>query len=61
VLFGCSRRVGAGCPLHLTCAAWGAYSEFTGTICPLTPLEPLPPAGRGGWYQGGFIEHYLWP
>jgi hypothetical protein len=25
--------------LHLPAAAWGAYAEFTATICPLTPLE----------------------
>jgi len=49
-------------PLHVTCAAWGAYSEFTGTICPLTPLENhfRQLAGQAG-YEGGFIEHYLWP
>ncbi|HEX9166777.1 MAG TPA: DUF2784 domain-containing protein [Gemmatimonadales bacterium] len=49
-------------PLHVTCAAWGAYSEFTGTICPLTPLENRfrQLAGEAG-YQGGFIEHYIWP
>jgi uncharacterized membrane protein YhhN len=25
--------------LHLPAAAWGALIEFTGWICPLTPLE----------------------
>ena len=25
--------------LHLPAAAWGAVVEFTGWICPLTPLE----------------------
>ena len=25
--------------LHLPAAAWGAFVEFTGWICPLTPLE----------------------
>ena len=24
---------------HLPAALWGAYIEFTGRICPLTPLE----------------------
>jgi hypothetical protein len=49
-------------PVHLLCAAWGAWSEFTGTICPLTPLENhfRRLAGTSG-YQGGFIEHYLIP
>lgn len=47
---------------HLACAAWGAWSEFTGTICPLTPLENRLRrlAGEAG-YAGGFIEHYLIP
>ncbi|OYY81068.1 MAG: hypothetical protein B7Y33_02475, partial [Hydrogenophilales bacterium 16-62-9] len=25
--------------LHLPAAAWGAFIEFSGGICPLTPLE----------------------
>ena len=47
--------------LHLTCAAWGAYTEFTSTVCPLTPLENhfRRLAGQAG-YEGGFIEYYLW-
>jgi len=49
-------------PAHLLCVAWGAWSEFTGTVCPLTPLENQfrQLAGNSG-YQGGFIEHYLIP
>jgi hypothetical protein len=49
-------------PFHLTCAAWGAYLEFTGAICPLTPLENhfRGLAGEAG-YTGGFIEHYIVP
>ncbi len=49
-------------PLHLACAAWGAYVEFTGTICPLTPLENhfRHLAGETG-YPGGFIQRYLVP
>jgi hypothetical protein len=49
-------------PVHLGCAAWGAYTEFTGTVCPLTPLENhfRHLAGEAG-YEGGFIAHYLWP
>ena len=49
-------------PGHLVCVAWGAYTEFTGTICPLTPLENhfRRLAGESG-YAGGFIEHYVIP
>ena len=48
--------------LHVPCALWGAYVEFSGTICPLTPLEVSlrRMAGEDG-YSGGFIEHYLLP
>ena len=47
---------------HLPCALWGAVIEFTGSICPLTPLENWlrRQAGSEG-YPGGFIEHYLMP
>jgi hypothetical protein len=48
--------------LHLPAAAWGAFVEFSGTICPLTPLENhlRALAGRPG-YGEGFVEHYLVP
>jgi hypothetical protein len=48
--------------LHLPVAAWGALIEFTGWICPLTPLENwlLDRGGESG-YSGGFINHYLTP
>jgi hypothetical protein len=48
--------------LHLPCALWGAVIEFTGSVCPLTPLENRwrQQAGSAG-YAGGFIEHYLMP
>jgi len=48
--------------LHLPACAWAAYVEFSGTVCPLTPLENLllTRAGQSG-YQGGFIDHYLLP
>ena len=47
---------------HLPCALWGAVIEFTGAVCPLTPLENRlrQQAGSAG-YAGGFIEHYLMP
>jgi len=48
--------------LHLPAVAWGAWTEFTGTICPLTPWEQAlrRQAGEAG-YAGGFVEHYLVP
>ena len=48
--------------LHLPAALWGALIEFTGWICPLTPLENLLRQASGGrGYASGFIEHYLLP
>jgi uncharacterized protein DUF2784 len=48
--------------VHLPAAIWGVWIEFTGRICPLTPLENSlrARAGETG-YSGGFIEHYLLP
>ena len=46
--------------LHLPAVVWGAAIEFTGGICPLTPLENRWRVQAGGsGYQGGFIEHYV--
>jgi hypothetical protein len=48
--------------LQLPAAAWGAYIEFTGGICPLTPLENyLRVRGGGSFYSGDFVERYLLP
>ena len=48
--------------LHLPALAWGATVEFTGWICPLTPLEnSLRVAGGAAGYSGGFVDHYLLP
>ena len=48
--------------LHLPAAAWGAFIEFTGGICPLTPLENrLRVLGGGSAYSGDFVERYLLP
>jgi len=46
--------------LHIPAALWGAWIEFAGWICPLTPLENhlRRLAGEAG-YAGGFIEHYV--
>lgn len=48
--------------LHIPAAVWGVLIEYTGWICPLTPLENSFRA-RGGeaGYTGGFIEHYIQP
>lgn len=48
--------------LHFPAAAWGAWIEFTGGICPLTPLENrLRVMGGEAAYSGGFVERYLLP
>jgi hypothetical protein len=48
--------------IHLPAAAWGAWTELTGTICPLTPWENALRASAGtAGYSGGFVEHYLIP
>jgi len=46
--------------LHLPALGWGIWIQFTGRICPLTPLENrLRGLGGEAGYSGGFIEHYL--
>jgi len=47
---------------HVPAVIWGALVEFTGWICPLTPLENRlrRSAGETG-YQGDFIAHYVLP
>ena len=46
--------------LHIAAVAWGVLIEFTGMICPLTPLEvSLRQSGGQAGYPGGFIEHYI--
>ncbi|MES2954058.1 MAG: DUF2784 domain-containing protein [Pseudomonadota bacterium] len=48
--------------LHLPALAWGATVEFTGWICPLTPLEnALRRAAGAATYSETFIERYLMP
>jgi hypothetical protein len=47
---------------HLPAVVWGAIIEFTGWICPLTPLENhLRRLAGSSPYSGGFIEQYLLP
>jgi hypothetical protein len=48
--------------LHLPAVAWGAIVEFTGWICPLTPLEnELRTLAGSATYDADFIEQYLLP
>ena len=46
--------------LHVPAAVWGAIIEFTGWICPLTPLENrfLMQSGRSA-YEGDFIGRHV--
>ncbi len=46
--------------LHIPAVVWAAFVEFSGTICPLTPMEAFlrRQAGEAG-YAGGFIDHYV--
>ena len=48
--------------LHLPAAAWGAWIEFAGWVCPLTPLENwLRERGGRPAYTSSFVERYLIP
>ena len=48
--------------VHLPAAAWGAFIELSGRICPLTPLEnDLRRAAGEAGYEGDFVTHYLLP
>ena len=45
---------------HLPCAAWAAFVEFAGIVCPLTPLEiRLRWLGGQPGYAGDFVGHYV--
>lgn len=48
--------------IHVPAVLWGIGIEFTGWVCPLTPLENhfRRRAGESG-YAGGFIAHHLLP
>ena len=47
---------------HLPAVVWAAYIEFSGGICPLTPLENEFRARAGlDDYSGDFIARYLFP
>lgn len=47
---------------HVPAAAWAAYIEFSGGLCPLTPLENSLRARAGlDYYAGDFVARYLFP
>lgn len=46
--------------VHVPAALWGVTIEYTGRVCPLTPLENSLRARAGSaGYSGGFIDHYV--
>jgi hypothetical protein len=48
--------------VHVPAALWGVIVEWSGSICPLTPLElTLRRRGNEAGYGGGFVEHYVLP
>ncbi len=48
--------------VHLPAAAWGVFIEWSGLLCPLTPLENFFRERAGlETYQGGFVNHYVMP
>jgi hypothetical protein len=48
--------------VHLPAAVWGVFIEFSGGICPLTPLENRWRSLAGdAAYSGDFVERYLIP
>ena len=49
-------------PFHLAAAIWAALIEFSGWICPLTPLENRLRAKSGSdGYDSDFVAHYILP
>ena len=48
--------------IHIPAVFWAALIEFSGWICPLTPLENhLRIRGGSSGYATGFVEHYIIP
>lgn len=48
--------------VHIPAAAWAASIEFSGGVCPLTPLENELRAKAGlDHYSGDFVARYLFP
>jgi hypothetical protein len=48
--------------LHLAAVGWAVYVEWSGAICPLTPLENTFRAAAGlEAYAGDFVAEYVFP
>jgi hypothetical protein len=48
--------------VHVPAAAWAAFVEFSGRICPLTPLEGELRRRAGlEVYSGDFVANYVFP
>lgn len=48
--------------VHVPVAVWAAFIEFSGGICPLTPVENTLRARAGlDYYTGDFVARYLFP
>ena len=48
--------------VHLPCVVWAAFVEFSGRICPLTPLENALRQRAGlEYYSGDFVANYIFP
>ena len=47
---------------HLPAAAWGAWVEIAGWVCPLTPIENwLRERGGQAVYTADFVDQYVLP
>ena len=47
---------------HMPAVAWGIYVEWSGTICPLTPVENALRSSAGLQpYSGDFIARWVFP
>lgn len=48
--------------VHVRMVIWAVAVEWTGWVCPLTPLENwLRSMGGSQGYRGGFLDRYLLP
>jgi len=48
--------------LHIPAVFWAIWISFTGSVCPLTPLEQwLRQQGELSSYTGGFTDQYIVP
>jgi hypothetical protein len=48
--------------LHVAAVIWAVYIEWSGAICPLTPLENTLRAAAGlEAYAGDFVAEYVFP